>query len=270
MVKHSQSRLDATFAALSHPTRRGILARLTRGEASVSDLAAPYRISLPGLTKHLRVLERAKLITRHKKGRVHRCRLAAQPMKDAAEWIERYRQFWEQRFDALARFLEESEKRGEAMVASQQEPENRVQVRRIFSAPRDKVFEAWTKPEKLEKWMCRDNPQSSTRYWDFDIREGGGFHLENRMPDGTIYKQWIGYRVLKPPEKLALDWSWERFNPQGKRDEGPHESLVTVEFRELWNSTEVVLTHELLPTEELREGVRKGWNGCFDMLERCL
>jgi DNA-binding transcriptional ArsR family regulator len=113
MVKYSELHLDATFAALSDATRRGILARLAQGEASVSDLAAPYDISLPGVSKHLRVLERAKLIARRKEGRVNRCRLVAEPMKDAAEWIERYRQFWEEQFDALARFLEESQRKEE-------------------------------------------------------------------------------------------------------------------------------------------------------------
>jgi DNA-binding transcriptional ArsR family regulator len=108
MVKYSERALDATFAALSDATRRGILARLAQGEASVSDLAAPYDISLPAVSKHLRVLERAKLVARRKEGRVNRCRLVAAPMKDAAEWIERYRQFWEEQFDALARFLKAS------------------------------------------------------------------------------------------------------------------------------------------------------------------
>jgi DNA-binding transcriptional ArsR family regulator len=108
MVKYLEPRLDATFAALSDATRRGILARLAQGEASVSDLAAPYHISLPAVSKHLRVLERAKLIARRKEGRVNRCRLVAEPMKGAAKWIERYRQFWEEQFDALAHFLEES------------------------------------------------------------------------------------------------------------------------------------------------------------------
>jgi DNA-binding transcriptional ArsR family regulator len=108
MVKYSAPQLDATFAALSDATRRGILARLAQGEASVSDLAAPYDISLPAVLKHIRVLERAKLIARQKEGRVNRCRLVAAPMKDAAEWIERYRQFWEEQFDALARFLKAS------------------------------------------------------------------------------------------------------------------------------------------------------------------
>jgi uncharacterized protein YndB with AHSA1/START domain len=148
--------------------------------------------------------------------------------------------------------------------------ETGVQIRRVFAAPRAEVFEAWTKPEKLEKWMCRDTSQSATRYWAFDIREGGGFRLENRMPNGIVYKQWIRYRELKPPVKLVLEWNWERFDAQGKSDDGLHESLVTVEFNDLGDSTEVVLTHELLPTEELREGVRRGWKGCFDVLQRYL
>jgi DNA-binding transcriptional ArsR family regulator len=121
MVKYLEGVLDATFGALSDATRRGILARLARGESSVSELAAPYNISLPAVSKHLRVLENAGLVVRHKDGRVHRCRLIAEPMKDAAEWIERYRLFWEQQFDALARYLEESqrEENGKWPVQSQ-------------------------------------------------------------------------------------------------------------------------------------------------------
>src|SRR5580693_7672172 len=106
MVKHSESRLDATFAALGDATRRGILARLAEGETSVSELAAPYRMSLPAVSKHLRVLEGARLIVRRKNGRVHRCRLAAQPMRSTSEWIAQYRRFWENQFDALTAYLE--------------------------------------------------------------------------------------------------------------------------------------------------------------------
>src|ERR1700693_609700 len=114
MVKYSEAVLDSTFAALSDVTRRGILARLVQGETSVSELAAPYKMSLPAVSKHLRVLEDAGLVTRHKDGRVHRCRLLAEPMKDAAEWIERYRQFWEHQFDALADYLEQESRKEEA------------------------------------------------------------------------------------------------------------------------------------------------------------
>jgi DNA-binding transcriptional ArsR family regulator len=107
MVNYSQS-LDSTFAALSDATRRGILARLAAGETSVSELARPYNMSLPAVSKHLRVLESAGLVTRRKDGRVQRCNLVAGPMKSAAEWIEHYRRFWEAQFDSLARFLEDS------------------------------------------------------------------------------------------------------------------------------------------------------------------
>lgn len=109
MVNNSGALLDSTFAALSDATRRGILARLaSEGETSVSELAAPYKMSLPAVSKHLRVLEHAGLVSRQKDGRVHRCRLRPEPMKDAAAWIEHYRQFWETQLDSLARYLEDS------------------------------------------------------------------------------------------------------------------------------------------------------------------
>jgi len=106
MVNNVPSQLDTTFAALSDPTRRAILARLALGEATVSELAAPFAVSLPAVSKHLRVLESAGLLERQVTGRIHHCRLAPAPMKDAAAWIEHYRIFWEAQLDSLARFLE--------------------------------------------------------------------------------------------------------------------------------------------------------------------
>ena len=107
MVNRDRPPLNGTFAALADPTRRAILARLAGGRASVSQLAVPFDISLPAVLKHLRVLEQAGLIVRTKEGRVSRCRLAAGPLKDAAEWIAFYRQFWERQLDALAQHLAE-------------------------------------------------------------------------------------------------------------------------------------------------------------------
>ncbi len=109
MVNNSRVTLDTTFAALSDPTRRAILSRLAEREASLSELARPFGISLPGVHKHLRVLERAGLVARAKRGRVRRCRLVARPMREAARWIERYRRFWEAQFDVLARHLAQSD-----------------------------------------------------------------------------------------------------------------------------------------------------------------
>jgi DNA-binding transcriptional ArsR family regulator len=103
-------RLSVTFAALADPTRRAILGRLARGEASVNELAAPFRISLPAVSKHLKVLERAGLITRGREAQSRPCRLHAAPLKDADEWIERYRQFWEASLDRLDDYLKELQK----------------------------------------------------------------------------------------------------------------------------------------------------------------
>ena len=109
MVNHSMSpdRLDATFAALADPTRRAILARLASGEASVTELAEPFDMSLPAISKHLKVLERAGLIARGREAQWRPCRLEARPLKDASDWIEHYRQFWEQSFDRLDAYLRE-------------------------------------------------------------------------------------------------------------------------------------------------------------------
>ena len=99
--------LDRTFGALADPTRRRILEHLAHGDRCVTDLARPYSMSLPAVSKHLRVLEKAGLIRRHRNGRVHRLRLEAAPMQQAQKWIEEYRQFWEESFDRLDEYLKE-------------------------------------------------------------------------------------------------------------------------------------------------------------------
>jgi DNA-binding transcriptional ArsR family regulator len=99
--------LTTTFAALADPTRRAILTRLTSGDASVTELAAPFEMSLPAVSKHLKVLERAGLIARSREAQWRPCRLEAGPLKDVAEWVERYRRFWEQSFDRLEAYLGE-------------------------------------------------------------------------------------------------------------------------------------------------------------------
>lgn len=112
--------LDLTFGALSDSTRRAILARLTRGDATVGELAEPFAISRPAISKHLVVLERAGLVERTREGRITRCSLDAEPMRDAAEWVERYRGFWEGQLDALTRYFETGA--GLAAEASAGEP----------------------------------------------------------------------------------------------------------------------------------------------------
>ena len=110
MVTSSSQYLDRTFAALADPTRRAILEHLSEGPTTVGELADPFRISRPAVSKHLRVLERAGLVQRRQDGRMSRCALDATPMKNAADWVDRYRRYWEQQLDALARYLEKQEK----------------------------------------------------------------------------------------------------------------------------------------------------------------
>lgn len=102
--------LSATFSALADPTRRAILARLMEGEVSVNELAAPFDMSLPAVSKHLKVLERAGLISRGRNAQWRPCKLDAAPLKDAADWIGRYREFWTRNFDRLDAYLEELQK----------------------------------------------------------------------------------------------------------------------------------------------------------------
>ena len=108
MVNYTAETLNHTFAALADPTRRAILERLSFGDSSVTALAEPFDVSLPAISKQLRVLERAGLLTQEKDGRVRRCRLEALPMKEAVEWIAQYQRFWENQLESLADFLEES------------------------------------------------------------------------------------------------------------------------------------------------------------------
>ena len=105
--KSSSDRLSTTFGALADPTRRAILARLAAGETSVSELAEPFEMSLPAISKHLKVLERAGLIARGREAQWRPCRLAAGPLKDASDFLQRYRRFWEESFDRLEDYLRE-------------------------------------------------------------------------------------------------------------------------------------------------------------------
>ena len=105
-------RLDRTFGALADPTRRAILARLAKGEASVTELAEPFEMSLPAVSKHLKVLERAGLVSRGRERQWRPARLRAAPIREVAEWTDRYRRFWDERYDRLDEYLDELQGRG--------------------------------------------------------------------------------------------------------------------------------------------------------------
>jgi DNA-binding transcriptional ArsR family regulator len=118
-------RLDRTFGALADPTRRAILARLAKGEASVTELAEPFEMSLPAVSKHLKVLERAGLVSRGRERQWRPARLRVTPLKEVAEWTDRYRRFWEERYDRLDEYLEELQGRGPSKRPSERPSEKK-------------------------------------------------------------------------------------------------------------------------------------------------
>ena len=120
--------ISNTFAALADPTRRAILARLVSGEASVTELAEPFEMTLPAVSKHLKVLERAGLIARSREAQWRPCRLEARPLKDADDWLERYRRHWEESFDRLDSYLQDlqqKEKKYSRKIAKKEEENGR-------------------------------------------------------------------------------------------------------------------------------------------------
>jgi DNA-binding transcriptional ArsR family regulator len=107
MVNYSERELDPIFAALADPTRRAILAHLSHGEATVTQIAEPFETSLPAISRHIKVLEAAGLVKRRKEGRIHHLRLNPASLKDAVAWLDQYRWFWETQFDSLEQLLKE-------------------------------------------------------------------------------------------------------------------------------------------------------------------
>lgn len=158
------------------------------------------------------------------------------------------------------------------MATPQSSPEITLQVRRIFAAPREKVFAARTQRAQLEKWMCKDVASHIVIHHQQDIRTGGRYLMEVRdSAKGETYWGQGVYREVKPPEKLVFTWTWTKDRPDGPTlHPGSHETLVTVEFFVRGSSTEVLLTHVAFATAALRDDHDRGWNGCFDILEKVL
>jgi uncharacterized protein YndB with AHSA1/START domain len=147
-------------------------------------------------------------------------------------------------------------------------PEMSLQIRRVFPAPREKVWAAWTQREQLEEWMCRDVPTHDPKYVALDVRPGGHYVMEIPLPDGKYVGQGT-FLEVQPPEKLVFTWSWTRLPEKPGEDLGG-ESVVTVELFDHGPSTEMLLTHTGLKTAEIQEGTQTGWQGCFEVLARSL
>lgn len=133
-----------------------------------------------------------------------------------------------------------------------------IELKRTFHAPREKVFEAWTRPELMQRWLCRTAPEAVVRVTSVDLRPGGAYRIEVDGYTGKHYSLAGEYREVRPPERLAFTWQWVH-------QPGDPVSLVTVDLRAAGDSTEVSLRHEGL-ADDSREGHRGGWVACFDRL----
>jgi uncharacterized protein YndB with AHSA1/START domain len=134
-----------------------------------------------------------------------------------------------------------------------------LEIRRTFAAPRERIFNAWTRSEELRKWFAPG--PLTTAVADSDLRVGGRYRITMRGPDGKEHTVTGVYQIIEPPRRLVYTWRWEDKPSAG-------ESTVTVEFNDRGESTEVVLRHEGLPNEKERAEHEQGWNGCLEKLEK--
>ena len=149
------------------------------------------------------------------------------------------------------------------MAAEATQQQFSLQLKRRFAAPREKVFRAWTDPQAVKQWHASGEYQ--THIAELDLRVGGRYRFEfKQLSDGIVVPVWGTYREVRAPERLVYTWTVERPGLN------MGETLVTVEFLARGTETEIVLTHELLPSAELREEHKEGWNACFDSLPKCL
>ena len=130
--------ISSTFSALADPTRRAILARLALGETSVTELASPFEMSMPAISRHLKVLEKAGLIARGREAQWRPCKLKAEPLKQAADWLDEYRRFWEESFDRLGEYLQELTSEGEEAWQEKRIEVNERRLRAVSGLSRDR------------------------------------------------------------------------------------------------------------------------------------
>jgi uncharacterized protein YndB with AHSA1/START domain len=158
------------------------------------------------------------------------------------------------------------------MATAKQTPEFKLQIRRTFAAPREKVFAAWAEREQLEQWMCKDAASHTVIHHEQDIRTGGRYLLEVLDPaKNEVYWGRGVYLEVKPPEKIVFTWSWTNTTPNGAQlhPDSP-DTKVTVEFFGRGYSTEIVLTHATFGSVKDRDDHNQGWNGCLDLLATVL
>lgn len=145
-------------------------------------------------------------------------------------------------------------------MADRPKPETVLLLKRMIAAPRERVFDAWTRPELMRMWLC-PSERFSVAIAEVDLKVGGTFRIGMKPPDEDVHIAKGTYRAIRRPELLVFTWSWEH---------DPIDTLVTLTFNDVGGATEVVLKHEKFPTLEQRDDHAEGWNGCLSQLEKFL
>ena len=254
MTPLASDRLSATFAALADPTRRAILARLESGEVSVTKLAEPFSMSLPAVSKHLKVLERAGLIARAREAQWRPCRPRGQSAQGVADWVAHYRRFFDESFDRLDDYLEELKKKEKKHARKQRKnhtgsntADRELVIKRVFDAPRELVFAVWTDPEHVAQWWGPNG--FSTTIQEMDVRPDGIWRLVMHGPDGTDYKNKIVFLEVVKPERLVY-----KHEPEEGTEPVTFETTVT--FADRGDKTEITL-RMLFPSAAIFKQVEK-------------
>jgi DNA-binding transcriptional ArsR family regulator/uncharacterized protein YndB with AHSA1/START domain len=273
--------LDLLFGALADATRRGIVERLAAGEATVSELAAPFAISLPAISRHLKVLERASLITRSQEGRWRRARLSPAPLASAATWLERHERLWAERLGRLDDHLASAHHGGADAPAPGADrdpgPERQAMsttttpqlaLTRIFNAPRALVYRAFTDPDQFGSWWGPTGNALPRDEIDFDVRPGGYLQWKEVFPAEPDV--WTRGRVdLTDVVDGELLDGVVRITGELPGGFEPFETRMRLEFSDEPDGRTRLEVSQWLP-EHLASPSENGWGEAFSKLDALL
>jgi uncharacterized protein YndB with AHSA1/START domain len=241
------------FNAIAEPQRREILVLLQGGERPVTELARDLAMSQPQASKHLRVLREVGLVRVRGAGKQRLYGLDARGLRPVHEWLGGFERFWSGSFDRLDEYVQDLKQGGRnhrmATTSSGGEPEHatadrEIVMSRVISAPRELVFEAFTQVRHLSRWWGPEGFSTTTR--SFEFRVGGAWDFVMHGPDGTDYQEWITWREIVPPERIAL------LHGESRDDPNAFESVLA--FEPAGDETRIVM-RTVFPTKELRDEV---------------
>ena len=262
--------LSVTFAALADPTRRAILARLATGEATVNELAEPFDMSLQAVSKHLKVLEHAGLISRGRNAQYRPCRLESEALDGAVDWIERHRRIWTDRFDRLEQHLKDiqraepndpsaNEQEGEQAMSEGGAQTGEVTYERIYKAPRELVFRCMIEPEHLAHFWGPIGMTTPVENIRLDPRPGGVFETDMVNDEsGEVYPMKAVYVEIVEPERI----SFTRARASRAGCSPPSRSPISATAR-----TEVVTHQTNVPEMYMSAEAQAGMQTSFDKFE---